>query len=136
LFYRPYLTLNAPVEELAGMPKLPLSIRGRLSALRPLGALVALCALTACTDPLSIALSGASVVSVVQTGKTISDHAMSAATGMDCSLRHSISGESWCQPEINDTPDPATDLVCYRSIANVTCYNYDNPHETASRRTQ
>lgn len=103
--------------------------------LRPLGVVLALGVLTACTDPLSVALGGASVVSIVQTGKTISDHAMSAATGMDCSIGHSLSGESWCQPEIDETADPSADLVCYRSIANVTCYNQDNPHETASRRT-
>lgn len=118
------------------MPKLPIRSKGRWSALRPLCVLGALGVLTACTDPLSMALGGASVVSVVQTGKTISDHAMSAATGMDCSIRNSISGDSWCRPELNDAPDPSADLVCYRSIANVTCYNQDNPHETASRRTQ
>ena len=98
--------------------------------------LLALGVLTACTDPVSVALGGASVVSVVQTGKTISDHAMSAATGMDCSIGNTLSGVSWCQPPVNDAPDPAADLVCYRSIAEVTCYTRDNPHETASRRTQ
>lgn len=123
------------------MPKLPLLSRAcryatGMPAFRPVSAFLILGALTACTDPLSVALSGASVVSVVQTGKTISDHAMSAATGMDCSIRNSISGDSWCQPPLNDTLDPAASLACYRSIANVTCYTQDNPHETASRRTQ
>jgi hypothetical protein len=106
-----------------------------LPALRPLSLVVALGALTACTDPVSVALSGASVVSVVQTGKTISDHAMSAATGMDCSIVNTLSGTSWCQPPVNDAPDPAAALSCYRSIAEVTCYTRDNPHETASQRT-
>ena len=118
------------------MPKLPLRSKIRLPALRPLGVLAALGVLTACTDPVSVAVGGASVVSVVQTGKTLSDHAMSAATGMDCSIRNTLSGDSWCIPAVNDTPDPAADLFCYRSIANVTCYTRDNPNETASRRTQ
>lgn len=123
------------------MPKLPrLSRIGRrrtrLPALRPLSALLALGVLTACADPVSMALGGASVVSVVQTGKTISDHAMSAATGMDCSIRNTISGASWCSPAVNDAADPAAGLACYRSIAAVTCYSSNNPHETASRRTQ
>ncbi len=83
-----------------------------------------------------MALGGASVVSVVQTGKTLSDHAMSAATGMDCSIRNTISGDSWCTPETSVAADPAAQLTCYRSIAEVTCYTRDNPHETASRRTQ
>ena len=123
------------------MPRPPNHIKAihramKWPTLRPLAALLALGLLTGCTDPLSVALGGASVVSVVQTGKTISDHAMSAATGMDCSIRNSISGDSWCQPPLNDAPDPGAELVCYRSIANVTCYTHDNPHETASRRTQ
>jgi len=123
------------------MPKLPHQSgiswrRAGLSAFRPLGAVLALGVLTACTDPVSMALGGASVVSVVQTGKTVSDHAMSAATGMDCSIRNTLSGASWCLPAVNDTPDPAAELACYRSIAEVTCYTRDNPNETASRRTQ
>jgi hypothetical protein len=118
------------------MPTPPHHAKKGLSALRPIGAVLALAALTACTDPVSVALGGASVVSVVQSGKTISDHAMSAATGMDCSIRNSLSGASWCLPVVNDTPDPAAELACYRSIANVTCYTRDNPHETASRRSQ
>ena len=118
------------------MPKRAHQIRLGLPALRPLSMLLALGVLTACTDPVSVALGGASVVSVVQTGKTISDHAMSAATGMDCSIGNTLSGVSWCQPPVNDAADPAADLVCYRSIAEVTCYTRDNPHETASRRTQ
>jgi hypothetical protein len=107
-----------------------------LPALRPLGVVLALGVLTACGDPVSIALGGASVVSVVRTGKTVSDHAMSAATGMDCSIRNTLSGASWCLPAVNDTPDPVANLACYRSIAEVTCYTRDNPNETASRRTQ
>lgn len=123
------------------MPKLPQRSRisrrpARLPALRRLGAVLALGVLTACGDPVSIALGGASVVSVVQTGKTVSDHAMSAATGLDCSIRNTLSGASWCLPAVNDTPDPAANLACYRSIAEMTCYTRDNPNETASRRTQ
>lgn len=118
------------------MPSRRKQAKLRLSALRPLGLVLAMGALSACSDPVSVALSGASVVSVVQTGKTISDHAMSAATGMDCAIGHTLSGTSWCQPEIYDGPDPGADLVCYRSIAEMTCYTRNNPHETASQRTQ
>lgn len=124
------------LEEPAGMPKRPVPGRSVLSALRLLATIAALGAVTACTDPVSVALSGASVVSVVQSGKTLSDHAMSAATGMDCSIRNTIAGDSWCMPPINDAPDPSAGLACYRSIAEVTCYRRDNPNETPSRRTQ
>lgn len=118
------------------MPKALYPRKVKMAAFRPIFAVVALIGLTACTDPLSVALSGASVISVVQTGKTISDHAMSAATGMDCSISNSINGVSWCTPEVNEAPDPALELACYRSIAEVTCFPRSNPHETVSRRTQ
>lgn len=123
------------------MPKLPHQSKTRrrwakFPVLRPLGAVLALGALTACTDPVSLAIGSASIVSVVQTGKTVSDHAMSAATGLDCSIRNTLSGNGWCQPSATDAPDPAAQLACYRSIAEVTCYARDNPNETASRRTQ
>jgi len=118
------------------MPNLPRPTRPGLPPLRLLAAIMALGALTACTDPVSVALGGASVVSVVQSGKTLSDHAMSAATGMDCSIGNTVAGNSWCMPAVNDVPDPSSDLACYRSIAEVTCYSSTNPHETPSRRTK
>lgn len=89
--------------------------------------------LSACVDPASLALSGASVVTAVDSGKTITDHAMSFATGEDCSFLHSFSGDPWCMPEVGEAPGPRNE-VCYQSIANITCYPVGNPHETESRR--
>lgn len=40
--------------------------------------------MTACADPASLALGGASVVTVVDSGKTVSDHAIAYATGENC----------------------------------------------------
>ncbi len=117
------------------MPQLRDRRRTRLSALKPFGAVLALGALTACSEPMGLALTGATVVSVWQTGKTVTDHAMTAATGQDCNFRHTISGKSWCQSAEVELPDPAANLVCYRSIAEVSCYAQENPNETASRRT-
>ena len=90
--------------------------------------------LAACTDPASLAVTGASVVTAVDSGKTVTDHAFSFATGADCSFLNSIRGESWCKPALAD-PLPPPEQVCYRSIAAMTCYPVENPHETASRRT-
>jgi len=90
--------------------------------------------LTACVDPASIALSGASVVTIVDSGKTVTDHAMSFATGENCSFLHSFKGKAWCVPEVGEVPEPPNQ-ACYRSIANMTCYPVENPHETVSRRT-
>lgn len=119
-----------------------MAIRIYSSFLRPTRSLTAVllaCTLSACTDPASLALGGVSAVSFVQSGKTLTDHAMSLATDQDCSIRHSLSGKAWCLPV--STPRPAYDqaeagdLHCYRSIGTMTCYRHKNPHDTASRYT-
>lgn len=98
----------------------------------------ALCGLVACAAPATLALGGASVVTFTQTGRTLSDHAMSLATDQDCSIRNSLAGKSWCQPSTQSAdmrPTITSDLHCYRSIAAVTCYRQENPHDTTTRRT-
>lgn len=89
---------------------------------------------TGCVDPASLTISGASVVTAVDSGKTVTDHAMSFATGENCSFLHSFKGKAWCVPERGKEHAPP-DQVCYSSIARITCYPAENPHETASRRT-
>lgn len=117
-------------------PKVPLSRVGH-----PIGRILFLalfCGLTACTDPASLALGGASAVSFVQSGRTLTDHAMSFATDQDCSLRHSLAGKAWCQPVLSAAPDSQgeqSNIHCYRSIAAVTCYRHENPHDTASQHS-
>lgn len=95
---------------------------------------LALTALTACTDPASLAVSGVSVVTAFDSGKTVSDHAMSFMTGDDCSFLNSLRGSAWCQPVAGELAEPPKQ-VCYKSIASMTCYPVENPHETPSRRT-
>jgi hypothetical protein len=105
---------------------------------RTVAAFVASLGLAGCADPTSLALSGVSVISFTQTGKTVTDHAMSLATSQNCSLKHSLVGEPWCQPDAAPAPTTASTaepLYCYRSIAAVTCYRHDNPHDTTTRRT-
>jgi hypothetical protein len=55
---------------------------------------------------------------------------------MDCSIRHTFAGTSWCQPVADEMAQSSAELHCYRSIADITCYKRDNPHETESRRTR
>ena len=90
--------------------------------------------LTACADPASLALGGASVVTMIDPGKTVSDHIMSFATGEECTYRHSLHGESWCQPKRNETSGAQNKLVCYQSIARATCDEVANKFETKTRR--
>lgn len=51
-------------------------------------------ALAACADPASLTVGGASVVTMIDSGKTVTDHAMSLATGDDCSFRNSLRGDA------------------------------------------
>lgn len=97
-------------------------------------AIAAPLALAACADPASLALGGASVVSVIDSGKTVSDHVMSYATGDECTFRHSLRGEAWCQPRSIEADDGQPERVCYQSIARVTCYEVANRFETETRR--
>lgn len=98
----------------------------------PLAA-TAMLVLTACVDPATVTLGGASVVTAADTGKTLSDHAMSYLTGQECTYRNTLKGIAWCQPIPADTPEP-DDNVCYQSLASITCYTAENPFETGSRR--
>jgi hypothetical protein len=90
--------------------------------------------LTACADPASLALGGASVVTMIDSGKTVSDHIMSFATGEECTYRHSLRGESWCQPKRNEESEAQNKLICYQSIARTTFYEVANKFETETRR--
>lgn len=94
--------------------------------------------LSGCADPASLAFSGANAVSVANSGKTLADHAMSIATDQDCSLQNSLAGKAWCQPRrfaAIPSHTNQTVLHCYRSIAEITCYRHENPHETATQQT-
>ena len=91
--------------------------------------------LAACAAPASLALGGASVVTMIDSGKTVSDHVMSFATGEECTFRHSLRGQAWCQPKLIEDSGDQPELVCYRSIARTTCYEVANRFETETRRT-
>jgi len=97
-------------------------------------AIAAPLALAACADPASLALGGASVVTMIDSGKTVSDHVMSYATGEECTFRHSLRGQAWCQPRPFEESGDQPNLVCYQSIARTTCYEVANRYETETRR--
>ncbi len=109
------------------MPKPHRHIRGPLAA-------AALLVLAGCVDPASVTFTGASAVTAANTGKTLSDHAMTYLTSQNCTYRNVLKGTAWCQPLPSDPPEP-NGQVCYQSLANITCYTAENPFETPSRRT-
>lgn len=92
-----------------------------------------LLALGGCASGLGVAFAGANAVSYATSGKLLADHAMSAATQQNCSIRHDIEGQGYCVPVAAEGPSDAG-LRCYRSIAEVTCYRGEDPNETSTRQ--
>jgi len=70
----------------------------------------------------SLALPYAAVDGAVIMGteKTMADHAISLASGKDCSLIRIEKGQVYCK---EDELTPRPNLYCYRQLAGVTCYN-------------
>ncbi len=117
---------------MAGSPKLLNS-----HILRGIVAATALLALGACTGPLAIAVAGASVATYFTTGKTIPGHAMSYAADQDCLVMRGLKGEPMCKdlpPIGGQEENKVAEMACYRSIADITCYQAENPNETPTRR--
>ncbi|WP_033067617.1 hypothetical protein [Thalassospira australica] len=69
------------------------------------------------------------VVSIINSDKTLIDHAVSLSTGQDCSTIRKIDGKSYCKKD----PVPETPLYCYRSLAAVSCYRTPDPYNTGSQ---
>lgn len=69
------------------------------------------------------------VISIINTDKTLVDHAVSLSTGQDCSTIRKIDGKSYCKKD----PVPETPLYCYRTLAAVSCYRTPDPYNTGAQ---
>ncbi len=67
-------------------------------------------------------------ISLINTQKTLEDHAISLITGMDCSTVRASQGDHYCLEPPKATPVYIRTSYCYKSIAKVSCY--DRPVET------
>lgn len=118
---------------MAGSPEYSISpfVRGFFAA-------AVLIALGACTSPLGIAVTGASAIAYVATGKSLPGHAMSYSTDQDCLMTRNLKNEPMCRdvPAGGGLIEPSVEMACYRSIADITCYQAENPNETVTRRLQ
>ncbi len=74
--------------------------------------------------------TGAGLVTLVATDKTITDHALSLALDRNCSFVRSSRGESFCEPE----PFVMSTEHCYRTLGGVTCYTNPDPLASDQRR--
>jgi hypothetical protein len=80
-------------------------------------------ALSAC----AVVSSGASVVSLMATKKTIMDHVVSFALEQDCSTIQFERGEPYCSDP--NAPLPVQPVYhCYRSLGEITCYETADPY--------
>ena len=106
----------------------------------PLIAILLSALLTGCDTTGALVVAGASIISVVNTEKTLTDHAVSFITDEDCSLMHSANGEPYCQdPEdiarkeaqLAADREAASVLVdpayCYRTLGAISCYHEPDP---------
>lgn len=74
-------------------------------------------------------LAALSVVSIINTDKTLTDHVVSAISGEDCSTVRYLSGDYYC-----DRPEPPQPpLYCYRSLGEITCFERSDPYGIAAK---
>ena len=64
------------------------------------------------------------VVSVINTDRTLTDHAASLFTGRDCSTIRYLDGDHYC----DRPPAPQPALYCYRSLGAIVCHSESDPH--------
>ena len=93
------------------------------------GALALLLAvgLSGCVFSTATIFTAADVTTFIHTDKSIGDHLASLATGENCSTLNVSDGGSYCQAEkaVATAAPPAQ--YCYRTLANISCYDRPNP---------
>ena len=110
-------------------------------ALKHLIAVCAVClfGLSGCVLTTAPGMALASITSVVTTDKTFGDHAVSLATGDDCSTVAYSQGRKYCVDDSQALTAADTAIYgpsghygeigpfCYRTLGSVTCYNHPDP---------
>jgi hypothetical protein len=72
-------------------------------------------------------LLGADIASLQTTDRSLVDHAVSAATKMDCSSVRAGYGGQYCMDEAQDAPPPP-EPYCYRTLGQINCYGQPDPY--------
>ena len=76
-------------------------------------------------------LLGVNGVSVIGTGKTITDHVVSFTSGKNCSTVRKNTGRHYCEEDEVAVPD---NVFCYTTLGDITCYDQPVP-PVESKRT-
>lgn len=74
------------------------------------------------------ATAGVSTVLLINTGKTITDHAVSYALDEDCSMVNYEKTRHYCRdwPDVTARAEP--ELYCYKTLAQVECHARPEPY--------
>lgn len=100
----------------------------RFRKLKILFALIAGVAVSACDPGTFTAIEG---ISLINSDKTVLDHAISVGSGKDCSTLRKQKGLTYC---VEDTPVAQQQLYCYRDLGGVTCYDKPAPNRSSQQR--
>ena len=99
--------------------------------------------LGACDPASQGALVGVSLVSLIHTDKTLSDHVVSSIEDKDCSVLHVVDKEPYCQDKAGTENDPdANNSValarsyCYRTLGQISCYRQPDAMASGYARVQ
>jgi hypothetical protein len=78
--------------------------------------------------PASVATTGVSTVLLINTGKTLTDYALSYAMDEDCSMVNYEKTHHYCRewPEVTVRAEP--ELYCYKTLAQVECHPRPEPY--------
>jgi hypothetical protein len=63
-------------------------------------------------------------MTVVTTGKTVSDHVISYASGKNCSTIRRQIGQNFCEEDDLSEPE---EIFCYNTLGNVNCFLKPQP---------
>ncbi|HEV7369560.1 hypothetical protein [Arenibaculum sp.] len=100
----------------------------RAAALIRPALLGALAMLVAGCGASELAVLAASTSVLVATDKTVTDHAVSLATGEDCSIVAYERDRTYCRPHPPALEVTSEPLYCYRTLADVECLATPDPH--------
>lgn len=76
-----------------------------------------------CTPENVAIMAGASIISVMETDKTIPDHVMSQIMNKDCSSLRLIKDKKMCLDKNSTTIVAESDQTyCYHTLGEITCY--------------
>jgi hypothetical protein len=111
-----------------------------------LASLLALLVLSGCGGEAGLVIAGATVYSFATTDKFLADHAVSYATGEECSALQMEQTGDYCRTHEEIAMEAAeaeqrrqaaqSDMFCYRTLGEITCYQEPDHQASLAQRVQ